>query len=436
MNLLDINSAILKKILGTLVDDLKMTEEELLRTYEYLFGKRLVMPMFKDKELFEAVEYLKEIIGENNISGVDGLVHYYDKMKKQFRDSLDEIYEELQQNSAGTCMYYNGEGDFVLNYEQPTPFHPDGYIPGQALDVFLWENSFDQYIDLMGEALMDDIIMSVKTVIAERKITESHCSYMQGSFSRATALTLSSTAGTYFSHFSKNHGENDWTLIGEHPSENTLVVSKDTIQQLLFNADVGDIRSAYKEVLSLIGHEKPISGRSFKETLTNWLYYSKMVSIALDTSCVEHSHNNSLIDVKQMLIIAGDNFRNKLSSKKWVILKSPADCGWLTSDNPGFSVNLGDLGKGIDKAAVDPSLSQIRDDSVIYYPLSSDYCLRVQPVTSETDSNVRAVNIPVEFENCSQKELFIVNGLTVSTRKKVVVAKEAKVLEPFETLCS
>jgi len=433
MNLLDINSAILKKIIGTLVDDLTMTEKELLRTYEYLFGNRLVMPLFKDQGLFEAVEYLKEIISENNMAGIDDLVHYYDKKKKRFHQSLDEIYQELEQGSPETYMYYNGQGEFVLTFGQTESFHAEDHMPVQALDVFLWENSFEHYIDLMGEALMDEIILSVKSVIAERKSTESHCSYMQGSLSRATAAALSSTARSYFGYFSKNHGENDWMLIGEQPCGNTLEVSKDAVQQLVFNTEVGSIRTAYKDVLIQIGHEKPISGPLFKQTLTNWLYYSKMVSIALGTSYLGHTHNR--IDVQQMLTLAGENFRNKLSSKKWVILKSPANCGWLTSDNPGFSVNLGDLRKGAEKHAVDTSLAEIRDDSVIYYPLSSDYCLRVQPVTSEPDNNLMAVNIPVEFEDSSQKELFIVNGLTVSTRKKVVIAKEAKMLESFETLC-
>ncbi len=199
----------------------------------------------------------------------------------------------------------------------------------------------------------------------------------------------------------------------------------------------------YSAIIDILKQEKPIVGSSFKILLTEWLVYSKMV--------ISHSEWQDVVQpVYTGSYMASNNlFRNgcvrvygfmhdwvqnlytaRLSLKKWVILKRCGDHYWMTSDNPGFMVNIGELKSGFTEFIPRHSLSDIQADSVMYYPLSKDYCLKLEPIVESRED--AGENVPIDYVEPTEEELEFVNGITVSTYKKVLITNQRETLEQIQ----
>jgi len=117
----------------------------------------------------------------------------------------------------------------------------------------------------------------------------------------------------------------------------------------------------------------------------------------------------------------------RLSRKKWIILKRLSNHYWLTSDNPGFVVNIGELSSGFTEFIPRHSLSDIRADSIMYYPLSKDYCLKLEAIVEARED--AEADVPIDYIEPTEEELEFVNGVTVSTYKKVLITNQRGTLD-------
>lgn len=97
----------------------------------------------------------------------------------------------------------------------------------------------------------------------------------------------------------------------------------------------------------------------------------------------------------------------------------------MTSDKPGIVIDKREEAEhSIFSANLLRHLKGIRS---FYYPLSKDYCLRLEPSTTEKDMTFSSIRV----ELSSEEEVKEVNALIGSLGKEMVIASDKQVLESF-----
>ena len=115
-----------------------------------------------------------------------------------------------------------------------------------------------------------------------------------------------------------------------------------------------------------------------------------------------------------------------LADKQWSILKSPSHLSWVPCDRPGFVIDPhAEAKQPIFSTNLLRNLKGIRS---FYYPLSKDYCLRLDPATNGMDGSIFS---PIRVELSSEQEVNAVNELTISVGKELVVSSDKRILEFF-----
>jgi hypothetical protein len=171
----------------------------------------------------------------------------------------------------------------------------------------------------------------------------------------------------------------------------------------------------YYQIITTIRQQRLIWGDQFKLKLLEWC--SRHIQ-----TCGEDG--KELEDIYM-------TYMEKLSERKWVILTSPKKHLWITSDNPGFSISKDAVKERQYPFFSSDFLSDIRPDTILYYPLSKEYCLSIQPEEVESSTN-HYFDSPIRFIEASEKEVQIVNGLTISTCKEIVASSKKDILEKYQ----
>lgn len=117
-----------------------------------------------------------------------------------------------------------------------------------------------------------------------------------------------------------------------------------------------------------------------------------------------------------------------LNAKHWRILRSSSQIPFWTSDNPGFSPNMDP------RFAVERPFHHVMElnaDSVIYYVLSSRYCLEIEPFRQGTPLTEEwcALNMDITFEDASPEEIDFINRGTFHTRHKLLISDSKELLD-------
>lgn len=81
----------IKKLLRIYNPGLVIKKSELIAVNEYLFNGFPVAPMFKNNELFETVEYLKDLVETEEISQLHDLFAYLTKKRKKMGKFIDDL---------------------------------------------------------------------------------------------------------------------------------------------------------------------------------------------------------------------------------------------------------------------------------------------------------------------------------------------------------
>lgn len=208
---------------------------------------------------------------------------------------------------------------------------------------------------------------------------------------------------------------------------------------------VTEMEAAYENYIKIVKAERPLTSNKLKKGLIEWLLYSKLRKQDnckeffnhLKPPCKnidpENCENQKLSLGKvrsQLAALVSELYEKKLSLKKWTILKSPPGYTWITSDNAGFSINIQEwYQRSRPKPVVDTLLVNIKQDSVIYFPLSASYCLRIHPYDLNDACYSDADHTIIAFEECSEQELTIINRITYCTQEMFTVTVDIKSLE-------
>ena len=98
---------------------------------------------------------------------------------------------------------------------------------------------------------------------------------------------------------------------------------------------------------------------------------------------------------------------------------------WVTSDKPGIVLDYREEAQqSIFSANLLRHLKGIRS---FYYPLSKDYCLRLEPSMTGKDMTFSTIRVEVS----SEEEVKEVNTLMGSLGKEMVIASDRQILESF-----
>lgn len=172
----------------------------------------------------------------------------------------------------------------------------------------------------------------------------------------------------------------------------------------------------FERIYSCLQHQKSENSGELKSLL------SRMILQAKINNPTFRKHHDEL---KTRTITCTRQYYRYLAEKKWSILKSPEGQSWITTDNPGFSIDL-DLDIITAQAwAPDPYWTKMKEHDIIYFPLTTEYCLRLEPSNNISKQELKSQSDEyIDFTLSSEKEIEVVNTLTRSTQPRVVLSEQ------------
>lgn len=207
------------------------------------------------------------------------------------------------------------------------------------------------------------------------------------------------------------------------------------------------IESRYNELIDVIKDEKEIHDEDLKVSVFQWIFYSKLRSPMwreylmeiLNTNGHTLDFNAHELREEHLRIFSNPDlfeyileyYESYLTTKQWKILIQPKDNSWITSDNPGFHINVSELEKEKESYVPNPLWTGIQHDSVLYFPLTQKYCILIKPYNTGDDVNLNFNNDGISFEKSGSQELNLINAWTVMTSRNFVISPYRKELELF-----
>jgi len=112
MQLKNAQEALLKSLLQRFHKKIFISDDELRQAHIFLFAEKGLIPLLNDKELFETISYLKEIIELNRFKSIEDLVRFYDleaeNLKNYISDAIQETNDgEVSALSLKDPSFYN-----------------------------------------------------------------------------------------------------------------------------------------------------------------------------------------------------------------------------------------------------------------------------------------------------------------------------------------
>jgi hypothetical protein len=454
----------MKSILESVHGQISLTEKQLEQIVTYLFNDGYNLPALNDDDLVDTLEVLKDIVTEHSFITVHDLQEYYTRKKEKYRHFIQSVIDKT--SSDGEI----NETEFVALSNLHIPVQGSLFLYtimdiSNELEIATFRKPFNEYLEFLSLKFIQLLAGGLRNEFAHLKehTVDISCFYTHKHFIIADVECIFEKRKLirYFEKFS-NNDDSQKLIFWESTPENEpgilstmFLVDKlegkfsntcNNVRMITSHWDTDHIISLYDNILDYIQREKPISDKKVKYEIINWLLFSKLYSSDKRSSeMYEDQENvNSLMDIscngeipeylplwnKRAFAKSRALYRATLAMKKWTILKSPPGYAWITSDNPGFGINLLDLEPEFGNLTLDANLDDIRTDTLIYYPLSSEYCLRIMPDTIERTEYHHADTI--EFEESSLNEWKLVNGLTFSTKKEVVMGNDKRLLEKLE----
>lgn len=273
-------------------------------------------------------------------------------------------------------------------------------------------------------------------------------------------------AETYLSYFSENNdGKNISTLHLKNEFKKTIQSynsgDKPFWKQNFYNAnDLGNSKSVelflgkeienfYPKLMKYLNTELNLESLEFKSLIFKWIFYSKLRSpiwrefIRSSNLLAEPSLQNEEVDLREIhmrfftdkptLEFYIQHYSENLIIKKWTIWIAHEN-DWMTSDNPGFSVDGKDFLKSRGNSDPNPLCYEIKYDTILYIPLSKRYCLEIFPYLEDDDIKRNFGNDPVKFSQANKKMISWVNYQTFQGACELILASKQSPLIPYETI--
>jgi hypothetical protein len=356
-----------EKLLQTLLAQFfipySMTRKEGRDTYAYLFKGLALPPMFKDVDLYDTLTYLRDVASDMEIKTLAGLLEYVNQKKTKMGAFLDELINDLEPNLIPKTGEY-----WVLND------YPE-------IDSFLLPKAAKRPPAVAGP--MEMITAPIKDLCSGK-------SFQFEQYSEYYEHLLKGLGRSYLKAFVSPKDKDRFCILDREGNERGVMESGSyTIfpacdyNQLTLEGETHADR-VYEHIMTLVERQLPIWGLPFKQLLVEWIFKMK------------RSINPDILGC----------YGPGLYLRRWMILKSPEKQPWMTSDSPGF-------------------LKEDNYGTVLHYPLSRDFCLRIQPEPRGLGLSPSA-DSPIHFIQFHEQEARLVNERTVSSSNELVVTSEKR----------
>jgi hypothetical protein len=211
-----------------------------------------------------------------------------------------------------------------------------------------------------------------------------------------------------------------------------------------------NIENGYNKLIRKLIDESNIIENEFRILIFQWVFYSKLRSPMmrlyfqqiLSEKGIDFDFESKELREEHLQIFSNrDLFKKVLSYyhdnliyKKWKILISPEEYSWITSDNPGFCFNLSEYKRDTKNYKPNPLWTNIIGDTLLYFPLTKRFCLKIEPYQQNDDVKLNFENDKTTFEHSNVQEYNLINGWTTMTANNILISCDSKELEVFEKI--
>ncbi|MCH4824596.1 DUF4238 domain-containing protein [Gramella lutea] len=184
-----------------------------------------------------------------------------------------------------------------------------------------------------------------------------------------------------------------------------------------------EIESKYNDIVHEISEENPDINFSIKENIIQWLFFTKQ------RSPIWRNHLNNFINYSEFEKKL-ERFVETAVSMRWTIYKTKNDNNWITSDNPGFCLNIEDFLSQQKLSSI--PIYDLNVDSILFYPLTKKYCLNIHPYDKGESLNLNLTNTPLNFETTSEKFLKLINYCTYINSSRLIISNDSSSIQNLE----
>jgi hypothetical protein len=375
--------------------------------FAYLFEDQMLPPFYADADLYKTLLYLRDVINSQGLDNIESLQQYVDSKKLKINRFLSNLI-----------------GETTNDIRNSVPDRPIVELKAQKPPML--DNYYEricQFLDSLDETALAKPSRFAKIRSTINRLDNDDPSH----YIQFYQYCLRGLAKVYLEEFASGmNGSGGFYILDRagYSSRSSDDFEGGRVYMFDFTAfqssfgsghqsKKGVVDQKYYQIMRQVKRERPIWGRQFKLMVLEWIFCD-----------IDHRKMSAEVDGNDALRAT------ELLLRRWAILKCPAKQSWITSDNPGFIINMRSLESGAGPFYSSVSLSHTEEHAVLYYPLSKDYCLRID---SGADGNgeMPLSDDPVSFVCCSNRELHLVNRLSAATGNDVIVGSDKRILEQY-----
>lgn len=403
------NIKLLYQILTEVQEETEFETSVLHNIYQHLFsGKDLIMDGISES-LQEGIMFLQDLVREDGLACLEDLSMYLQHQKQKSIVCLNQAMDRIDRKR------FVDDLDHFISFSSKS-------------DIDIKRTSKDS-------SFRDNILRFL-----EIDNISTHCpngSYQRNCSEYFRKFTDAKREGQMYvlEYFSLDGiercsvGEVINKLIITHSDQDHLCTLNDANPTIIINFN-------YDKLLESVVNDQVVSDFTFKVGMTSWLLLTQMDHCDPFSNKIEYI--GAKFDRDSVLGVTATSseifvywvylfFAESLSEKKWSILKTPHHLSWVTSDKPGFVVDRGDINDNLVLSR--NILKHVNGTSAIYYPLSKEYCLRIETPNKEQAEKDNRI---IDFHIVSENEVKEVNELTVCMGKEMVISSDMRMLEGFK----
>lgn len=161
-------------------------------------------------------------------------------------------------------------------------------------------------------------------------------------------------------------------------------------------------------------------GAGYKHLQEIIKFTSGQSSESLTDESLKINHLKKLTDFTTMFQMSLN-----LCVKEWFVYQTNREHPFITSDNPGTSINLDD------RIKIPNPYWEIKYDTILFFPLSATLCLIMGPFKATTPATIHVLNHPISYEVAQKKLVDKINIYTCATRNNLLISNSFDYLSKF-----
>lgn len=405
---------LLRELLSKFVSILYLDDVELERMHDFIFSTKAdtdIMPV-EGVELYDTLDFLRDLAQDGNYTTVEQLLAYFEDQDTRLDTMIKSVVQVVYRERATSgdmsytfCSYRPGMKMIGYPMAAPDKSHED-----IVEDLFQCLSSNEEVQGLESHYTEIDKIKKKPSKNPLRS-----CSLH--------AHILPNTDYVHFDHYYRSFAPQKKGYLrfvsvikrikawfSDLRWEKPLQIPSDIVRK---HRERIKVKKLYENIYSNIRKENPIENDQVKLDLSMIMLIAKFNNPLFRSQQLTDSNEHEF-DFKSR-----PKFYQLLSRKNWVVLKSPEGLSWNTTENPGFSIDMDDVISGSRTVSPDPYWTEMSENSLIYFPLSDQYCLRLAPDNFPT---VMMQGSKIDFEQSSEQELEVVNKLLLVSKPDVLIS--------------